>query len=287
MTAACTLFLSTSLLLYLGATLLFQGHFLLHRSCWQSWARRCLQLGAGIHGLGVLLHLLMSGQSPFSSMLVVVSLLVIALLVAGLLLEHRTRVRHLGLLLAPLAFLALLYPVLMPVRVSQAESILIRYPWLGVHVAVSLLGLVGFALAFCTAITYLIQSRLLKRGRLTSYLPALDTAASATYHFAGAGFSVFSLGLGMGIVWLFGSPGESLAPGDTKILLAVPTWVMFAGYLYLRGVRGRYGSRLKWLVIVGFLLAVVNLFGVRHHFETEFLPHMDTGSPGPDPDPAP
>ena len=143
MTTACAIFLGISLLFYCSATLLFQGHFLLRRSHWESWGRRALHIGISVHVLGLVLHFLISGQSPFSNMLVVVSLLVIALLVAGLLVEHYSRVHHLGLLLSPLAFLGTLYPVLMPVQFEGAESILLRYPWLGVHVFITMLGLAG------------------------------------------------------------------------------------------------------------------------------------------------
>ena len=200
-------------------------------------------------------------------MLTTISILVIVFLAAGLLVEHWTATRHLSLVLAPLASLGLLYPILMPLRFEGAESVLLQYPWLGVHVFVALLGHVGFALAFCAAVCYLVQSRFLKRGRLNRYLPPLDTAASAALHAAGAGFSAFTLGLAMGVVWLFGAPGELLGKGDLKIWMAVPPWLLFAGYLYLRGLRGRQGSRLQWLVVIGFLLAAANLVGVRHQFE--------------------
>ena len=144
---------------------------------------------------------------------------------------------------------------------------LVQYPWLGVHVVLTLIGHVGFALAFCAAVIYLWQVRLLKRGRLNRYLPALDTAAMATFSSVGAGFFFFTFGLLMGLIWLYGAPGEYLAGRDTKIWMAVPAWILYATYLYLRGVRGSYGSRLKWLVIAGFALVLVNLLGVRHDFE--------------------
>jgi ABC-type uncharacterized transport system permease subunit len=266
MTAACFAFLGTSLLLYLAGALLYLSHFLHRRGTWEDWGRRLLTWGVGIHAVGILMHFVFSGLSPFSNLLPVVSLLIIAGITTGLLLERYTRIRRLNLLLAPLAFFALLYLLLMPVRLDGASSVLVRYPWLGVHVAATLLGDVGFALAFAAATIYLAQDRLLKRGRLNTLLPALDTAASATYRFAGTGFAFFTLGLGMGILWLFGAPGEYLARSDTKIWMAIPSWVFFAAYLYLRGLRDSHGSRLKWLVIAGFLTAAANLLAVRHSF---------------------
>ena len=85
-------------------------------------------------------------------MMVIITSLVMALVVAGLLGERYARIRHLGLLTAPLAFLGLLYPLLMPIRFEEAESILVEYPFLGIHVVLTLLGHVGFALAFCSAV---------------------------------------------------------------------------------------------------------------------------------------
>ena len=158
---------------------------------------------------------------------------------------------------APRLSLGLLYPLLLPIRFAEAESILVEYPFLGIHVVLTLLGHVGFALAFCSAVGYLVQHQALKKGRLNRYLPALDTAAAATFRFAGGGFSLFTLGLGMGVIWLFGAPGEHLAGGDTKIWLALPTWFVFGIYLYLRGIGRRHGRRLKWLVIAGFVLGLI------------------------------
>lgn len=269
MTTACTLTLGIALALYLAAALLFQGQFLLHKHNWNALGRKSLALGLIIHLTGMIFHFALSGQSPFSNMLVVISWLVIALIVASLLGERYTRVRHLGLLSAPLAFLGLLYPLLMPIHFAEAESILVQYPFLGVHVVLTVLGHIGFALSFCAAIVYLIQHQALKKGQLNRYLPPLDTAAEAAFRFAGGGFSFFTLGLGMGVIWLFGAPGEHLAGEDIKIWLALPTWLVFAAYLYLRGIGRRHGRRLKWLVVVGFLLGLINLLGVRHDFDDE------------------
>jgi ABC-type transport system involved in cytochrome c biogenesis permease subunit len=266
MTTACAITLGISLAFYLAATLLFQGSFLLRKTGWEHSGRRSLLLGVSVHSLGMILHALLSGQSPFSNMLIIISWLIIALLGAALLAEHYTQVRYLSLLAAPLAFLGLLYPILMPVRFAGSQSVLLQYPWLGVHVVLTLLGHVGLALAFCTAAAYLMQQRFLKKGRLNRYLPALDSSAAATFRFAGAGFFFFTLGLGMGLIWFFGAPGEYLQGRDTKIWMAIPSWLTFAFYLYRRGINRQHGSRLKWVVIVGFLLALANLVGVRHNF---------------------
>ncbi len=205
-------------------------------------------------------------------MLVIVSWLVITILTIGLLVERFTRLRYLVFLATPLAFIALLYPLLMPVEFKESEIILLRFPWLGVHVVLTLVGYVGQALAFCTAITYILQKNKLKRGSLNQYLPALDTASKATFYFASAGFFCFSLGLSMGIIWYFDAPGEFLHGQDLKIWMAIPTWSLFGLYLYRRGIKRDHSGRLKWLIIIGFISAIINLVGIRHDYDEQYFP---------------
>jgi ABC-type transport system involved in cytochrome c biogenesis permease subunit len=268
MTPACAATLSLSLLLYLVAALLFQGNLLLARNHWLPWGHRVLVVGVLVHSGGMVMHFLVSGHSPMSSMVVIVSLLTIGLLAAALLAERHLGARHVSLVASPVGFVALLYALLMPVRFDDAELLLVRYPWLGVHVGLSLLGYLGFALACCSAIAYLAQHRSLKHGRLNRYLPSLNAAAGVTLRFAAGGFWLFTVGLVMGVIWFFGAPGEYLRPQDTKIWMAVPTWLIFAAYLYRRSISGQHGRRLKWLVIAGFLVALANLLAVRHTFES-------------------
>ena len=156
MTTACIVFLCFSLLLYLIATLLFQVQFLLlNKTGLDVWGRRTLLLGAIVSTIGLGLHVAFSERSPLSNMLSLVSLLVVVFVIIGFAAERWGRVPNVGLVVAPLAFLSLLYPLLMPVRFEGAQSVLLQFPWLGVHVLVTLLGYVGFALAFCAGLSSL------------------------------------------------------------------------------------------------------------------------------------
>lgn len=269
MTPACTVVaLTISLGLYLAAALLFQAHLLFQRTRLGRWARRILATGLTIHACGMALHIAFSGSWAVIHVPVVTSLLTIALLAGALLAERFLGIQHLLVVASPLGFVALLYALLMPLRFQDAEYLLIRYPWVGIHVALSLLGYAGFAVAFCGAVAYLAQHRALKQGRLNRYLPSLNAAADLTFHFAAFGFWLFSIGLVMGLIWMFGAPGDYVELRDAKIWAALPIWVIFAVYLYRRAVARQHGRRLKWLVIAGFLLALANLLGVRHQFRT-------------------
>jgi ABC-type uncharacterized transport system permease subunit len=268
MTPVCATTLSLSLLLYLTAALLFQGRLLFQRSRWDAWGHRSLIAGLVIHALGMTLHIVFSGKSPVSSVLVLVSLVALAIVALALVSERYLGARHVSLVAAPLAFVALLYALLMPVRIDAAEHLLVRFPWMGLHVLLSLLGDVGFAVAFCGAVAYLAQHRALKSGKLNRYLPSLDVSARITFRFAAGGFWFFTVGMAMGLIWFFGAPGAYLRVQDSKLWISLPTWCVFAAYVFRRGISRQHGSRLKWLVIGGFLLALASLLAVRHQFET-------------------
>ena len=272
MTIACIITLTTSLCLYFAASILLHVSFVISKSRWREYGLHLILAGLLIQIFGMFLHAILSNSSPFSNMLVIVSWLVIIIITIALLVERFTKLRYLVFMVTPLAFVALLYPLLMPVEFRESEIILLRFPWLGAHVVLTLVGYVGQALAFCTATTYILQKNKLKQGSLNQYLPALDTASKATFYFASAGFFCFTLGLSMGIICYFDAPGEFLHGQDLKIWMALPTWMLFGLYLYRRGIRRDHGSKLKWLIILGFLTAITNLVAIRHDYDEQYFP---------------
>ena len=76
----------------------------------------------------------------------------------------------------------------------------------------------------------------------------------------------------MGIIWYFDAPGEFLHGQDLKIWMAIPTWMLFGLYLYRRGIQRDHSSNLKWLVIFGFLTAIINLVAIRHDYDEAYFP---------------
>ena len=178
----------------------------------------------------MVLHMLLSGQSPFAHRLTVLSLGILGLLGVGQVVERFARVRHLNLLLAPMAFMGLLYALVLPVRFDGAQGVLFRYPWLGVHVAMVVLGQIGFCHRFLYPPTStLSRARNLKRGRLNNYLPALDTAADTTFYAVGTGFLLFLLWAGNGHYLALWCPGRIPGPERQQdLVMALPAWGVFA-----------------------------------------------------------
>src|SRR5207249_10393412 len=107
--------------------------------------------------------LMPSGTVPLSSFYEAMSFFSSSLVLVFLGVEVPHRIHVLGSFILPLALLSLLTAAALPKEVPTLEPVL-RTVW--VHVTLSMLGTVGFAVAFVAGIMYLIQDGLLKSKRL-------------------------------------------------------------------------------------------------------------------------
>ena len=127
--------------------------------------------------------------SFFSWMLILVFLAV----------EFRHRLHVLGSFIVPLALVSLVSAAL-PETVPTLQPVF-RTLW--VHVTLSMLGTVGFAVAFVAGVMYLIQDGLLKSKRfnvLYSKLPALDFLDDLNQQSIVLGFPLLTLGIITGAI---------------------------------------------------------------------------------------
>jgi ABC-type uncharacterized transport system permease subunit len=130
------------------------------------------------------------------------------------------------------------------------------------HVIVLLLGLTALALAFCLAVIYLVQSRLLKtkqvRG-LFSRLPPLDSVNMGAHWLTAVGFSMLTLGIITGALAAPKSWGPSwwLEPHTFMSLIA---WVIYAAYMGVSMGLGWRGRKTTYFLIAGFLVMLPAFF---------------------------
>jgi ABC-type uncharacterized transport system permease subunit len=134
------------------------------------------------------------------------------------------------------------------------------------HVTVLLLSFAAFALAFCLAIIYLVEARLLKQKKLGGVfdrLPPLESAGTAAHWLAIIGFSMLTLGVITGAIAAPSSWGPDwytnprLLPGVITSLVA---WVIYAAYLGVSTFLGWRGRRTTYFLIAGFVVVLVAFF---------------------------
>jgi cytochrome c-type biogenesis protein CcsB len=175
----------------------------------------------------------------------------------GLLAFRRYLKGYLGALIAVLSTLLLAYASLGGVD-SRIKPLMpaLKSNWLLVHVVTAFLGYAAFALAFGSAILYLIQDR-----RPRSSLPPLPALDRLIYRTTVLGFLLLTLGIFTGAVWAETAWGRywSWDPKETWSLI---TWLIYAALLHARLLKGWRGRRIAWLAVLGFMAVLFTYLGV-------------------------
>ena len=216
------------------------------------FAAHTIALGARMSGATeVSLPGFQEALSFFSWMLILVFLVV----------EFRHRLHVLGSFILPLALVSLVSAAALP-ETAPALTPVFRTLW--VHVTLSMLGTVGFAIAFVAGLMYLIQDGLLKSKRfnvLYSKLPALDFLDHLNQQSIVTGFPLLTLGIITGALSAEFSRGSYLNwnPEQTGALV---TWVFYFGVLMGRLTVGWRAKRAAYLTIIGFAGVILTLIGV-------------------------
>jgi cytochrome c-type biogenesis protein CcsB len=189
--------------------------------------------------------------SFFSWMLILVFLAV----------EFRHRLHVLGSFIVPLALVSLVSAAALPETAPTLQPVF-RTLW--IHVTLSMLGTVGFAVAFVAGVMYLIQDGLLKSKRfndLYAKLPALDFLDDLNQQSIVMGFPLLTLGIITGAISAEFARGSYVTwnPEQTWALI---TWLFYFIVLMGRLTVGWRAKRAAYLTIIGFAGVILTLIGV-------------------------
>lgn len=139
----------------------------------------------------------------------------------------------------------------------------VRSAILPVHIAVNVIGIACFALAFAVAVAYVAQERQLRRkqlGGLFQRLPPLDTLDALSFRLVTLGFPLLTFGVITGTFWAVRIDPDAPRINVTQ-MMGLATWVLFALVLVLRAVVGWRGRRAAIGTMIGFAFACVVLVG--------------------------
>ncbi len=248
--------LGVTLLCYFAGSVLYHAHLFTGSERAQRIATWLLPVGLTLHtaGIGVWCthygRLLQDPGMPYS-------LIAYLLVLAQVGLNFLPRWAALGSLSMPLAFIAQFYAN-MRAAGTTVEN-LAGGPLMRPHVTAILLGFAAFALAFCLAITYLVQSRLLKTKQISGLfrrLPPLESVSNAAHWLATVGFSMLTLGI---ITGSMAAP-ERWGPNwylDARIVTSLVAWAIYAAYLGVSLFLGWRGRRTTYFLIAGFLVVLI------------------------------
>jgi ABC-type uncharacterized transport system permease subunit len=225
-----------------------------------------IQLGLG----GVVLHAALLYQNIFVSSGINLGFFNAASLVAWtimllLMLSALTKpVENLGIILLPLAALAIALELIYPSsHFLPADS-----PWgLRVHVLISLIAYALLTMASVQAILLAIQDHHLHArhpGGFIRALPPLQTMESLLFEMIGIGFFLLTLSLFSGFLFLEDMFEQRLVH---KSILSIAAWLVFGLLLWGRHRFGWRGQKALTWTLVGFVVLMLAYFGSKFVIE--------------------
>lgn len=253
---------STSLLLYFLSSAAYHLHLFAGNARARYVALACLILGVVAHTGAIGAYCVtgksvLGGAMPFS---LAAYFIAIAQSLAG----FGARWASLGSLAVPLSFVLQFYSA---VHAGDETGKSTAGAMLRPHVMLLLFGFAAFTLAFCLAVIYLGQSRLLKTKKIRgpfSRLPPLESVSGAAHWLAVAGFTMLTLGIITGAIAAPASWGPTWYL-DSRTLTTVVAWGIYAAYLAASSIMGWRGRRTTYFLIAGFVVVLLAFFAsVRH-----------------------
>lgn len=205
----------------------------------------------------VVVRWLATGHAPYSNQYEFGTSFALGMVGAFLYFQARYRTRTLGIVVVPLTLGMLAYVTTLPDEIRPLIPAL--QSWiLTVHVAMAIVAYGTFATAAGAAVLYLAN----REGQIT-WLPRPEIADEIAYKAVIIGFPAQALLLMLGAWW------ASIAWGrywgwDPKETAALVTWLIYAGYLHARVLRGWQGGRTAALLLLGFAAVLFTFYG--NHF---------------------
>ncbi len=202
-------------------------------------------------------------RAPFATTGEALSLLAWMIVLAFLIVDVVWRLTASGAFALGVSFLLLLLAgVRGDVASGTGTAPLLNERAVSLHIVAILGAFAAFALAFSTAVLYLIERQILrsKHGLVwRKRLPPLGTLERAGSALVALGFPMLTLGILSGIVR---AASGGMAPGwllDPKTASALLLWWVYGAYLVARSVIGWPGHRCAWVLVAGMTLCVAVL----------------------------
>ena len=167
--------------------------------------------------------------------------------------------RSLGAVLFPgIAALFTVSLMFFPQEVTPLIPALQANRILGIHVGMMAASYSALSVSFGAAVLYLVQDGKRRFARLPSGALLEEIAHKSVL----AGFPILVLGIALGAWWANDAWGRYWG-WDPKETSALVTWLIYAGYLHARGLRGWRGKRAAMVLVLGYAGVLFTYFAVN------------------------
>jgi ABC-type uncharacterized transport system permease subunit len=192
-----------------------------------------------------------SGTTPFATAPEALVLVAWAIVFLYFIILLKFKIPAVGALEMPLAVICILLAASAARRDFGPE--VLSSGWLKIHIVAIILSMAAFALAFCCAVFYLVQNKLLKSKKLRGMfrrLPPLELVDDMAHHLVAIGFPLLTLGIVTAIIGV----QAGLLRAETsplKIVFSLVTWAIYGLYLLSYGTFEWRGRRANYFLIAG------------------------------------
>lgn len=255
--------LGASLVAYFAASVLYLANLHIKKRPFAAYGTAAAVIGFSFQTLRLVIQV-MARATPFANASEAIFFLSWAIAAIYLVILIRFRLTAVGALVMPLALVALAMVYRFPAAPGEP---LAGDTWIRVHIIAIVASFALFVQAFCCAVFYLVQNKLLKSKNLKGMfrrLPPLETIDSLAYHLAAVGFPMLTLGIVTGIVGVELSSIRAAHNSDIKLAASGTTWAVYAVYLMAHGSIGWRGKRANTILIIG--AALIALTAALHRF---------------------
>lgn len=212
-------------------------------------------LGLAFLTMSIISRAVVTGHGPFSNMYEFSVAFSWGIVAMSLLFIWRYRIISVGIVAIAIAEGLLLFANTLSSRPTHLVPALQQNYLLTAHVAAAVIAYGALTVSFVAALFYLIQTR----GTI-SWVPKPDILDDMSYHAVIIGFPFMTLLIVLGALWADIAWGRYWS-WDPKETASLVTWLLYAGYLHSRVMRGWRGIRSAILLIVGFAAVLFTFFG--------------------------
>lgn len=203
--------------------------------------------------VAIISRITVTGRGPFSSMYEFSIAFSWGIIVMSLIFSWHYKIISVGAFSVVIAILLLVFANSVTSKVSPLIPALQQNVLLSVHVASAIIAYGALAVGFASSVL-----NLLKRNR--SSLQSQNVLDRISYTTMIIGFPFLTLTIVLGAVWANIAWGRPWG-WDPKETASLVTWLIFAGYLHARVLKGWKGKKSALLLVAGFIAIVFTFFG--------------------------
>jgi cytochrome c-type biogenesis protein CcsB len=228
-------------------------------------------VGLAFHIASLVLRGLAAHRPPWGNMYEFTLMITGAAVAAWLVVLWRTHAaRPMGMyVMTPIAVLVFLAGTVLYTQSAPVVPILNTY-WLNIHVVAISLSSGVLMLSGLASAAYLARLRFdarvasgaLTGARAETRLPVADKLDRIAYRSAITAFPFFTFAIIAGAMWAEVAWGKYWS-WDPKEVVALASWVVYAGYLHARATAGWRGKPAAWISVTGLGTIIFNLFFVN------------------------